>query len=478
MKTGFFLLILLFLAAPAAPAERETVAGLPLHIQKLDEGVVRVWLGDHISSTATVAFATEKGVVVIDTTGDPKIDTRLRQIIARELGRDDFITLINTHEHGDHTGGNAVYADCEIVGHDLVVEAMHPDSERQTGMMEWLTTRIAELEGQLADLPAGSPEAEVVREQVLVNRLELEAASAENPSVPPTRAFSDRLVLDFGDLTCELFYIGGMHSASDIAVLVPERGLLLTGDTMANVWLTDTPGCLASFIARPGVEHDFPCLLKNWNALLARQNEIKQLVTGHWNGELTWDGFAKRVALVHTLWDGTTAMAGSGGTVQDMLTDFRLADRFPELAESPGCSQGNTSTTILEMWTEVTGQRSAARALFGLLEEGAEEAKIQAVLAARTAEPAPYYFIESQINGWGYRFLQTERPEQAASMFRVNVQLYPDSWNAHDSLGESLLALGDTEGARQMYLKSLELNPDNTNGANMLEQIKAGAVAN
>ena len=78
--------------------------------------------------------------------------------------------------------------------------------------------------------------------------------------------------------TFELYYIGGMHSSSDIAILVPEHGLLMTGDTMADIWLTDTPGCLASFIARPGVTHDFPLLLENWNALIARQDDINTLV--------------------------------------------------------------------------------------------------------------------------------------------------------------------------------------------------------
>ena len=34
----------------------ETVAGLPLHVQKLESGAIRVWIGDHISSTATTVI--------------------------------------------------------------------------------------------------------------------------------------------------------------------------------------------------------------------------------------------------------------------------------------------------------------------------------------------------------------------------------------------------------------------------------------
>ena len=85
------------------PVAAESIAGLPLHVQKIEPGVVRVWVGDHISSTAVSAIATKKGIVVIDTTNIPKLDEAFRKIIARELGRNDFKYLINTHGHGDHT---------------------------------------------------------------------------------------------------------------------------------------------------------------------------------------------------------------------------------------------------------------------------------------------------------------------------------------------------------------------------------------
>ncbi len=100
----------------------EEIAGLPLHSEKLGNGAIRVWLGDHASTTTVVAFATEKGIVVVDTFGVPEIDAQLREVIARELGRSDFAFLINTHEHRDHTGGNSAYDDCTIVGHELIAE--------------------------------------------------------------------------------------------------------------------------------------------------------------------------------------------------------------------------------------------------------------------------------------------------------------------------------------------------------------------
>jgi tetratricopeptide (TPR) repeat protein len=63
-------------------------------------------------------------------------------------------------------------------------------------------------------------------------------------------------------------------------------------------------------------------------------------------------------------------------------------------------------------------------------------------------------------------------------MFKINVELYPESWNVYDSLGEALLAAGDREAAIAMYEKSLEINPENTNGRDMLEQIRNEASVN
>lgn len=475
-RTLLSLALVLFLLPAVVSAE--TVAGLPLHVERLGEDVIRLWIGDHVSSTAVVAFATDEGIVVIDTTGLPAVDRELRRVIARELGRDDFTTLINTHEHGDHTGGNGVYADCTIVGHRLVEPAMQGNQGRTAEIRGWLTGRVDELRTQLGLLAAGSPEAARVNEDLVLQQLALAALDEHGTPPAPNVVFDDHLELDRGDLTFDLYYIGGMHSSSDIAVWVPERGLLMTGDTMADTWLTDTPGCLASFIARPNVEHDFPKLLKNWNLLLAKRAEIRRLLPGHWNGELSFDGFEARVRYVETLWDGVGAAAAAGSDLQTVLADHRLAERFPDLVDSPGCSQGNNSTTITELWTERTGQLSAAWTLFDLLDAGGPEADIRPVMAQLDAAAPSHYFLEVQMNALGYRLLQTEKTAEAVALFRCTTEVFPGSWNCWDSLAEALRAAGDRQEAIAMYEKSLELNPENTNGRAMLDELRAELAVN
>lgn len=472
------LLVTALLLLVVGNSAAETVAGLPLHTRKFDGGAVRVWIGDHISSTATTAIPTEEGIVVIDTTGDIEIDRQLRRIIARELKRDDFAYLINTHEHLDHTGGNVVYDDCTIIGHELVAEGMQTREADRSGVLDWYKTRIPELEAEIAQAAADDPGVARLKEQLTVTRLRQRAARENAPVVVPTKTFSEQMLLDLGDTTIEMYFIGGMHSASDIAILVPEQGLLFTGDTMASVWLTDTPGCLASFTARPNVRHDFPLQLANWNRLLERKDEITTLLTGHWNGELTFDGFEARINYVQAIWDGAQALAEAGSGMREMLTTYRFDTRFAHLVDQPGCSGGNNYGLIGEIWKEATHQQSAATAIYNLVDQGANQAAVRQIADQFNAESATHFFLENEFNAYGYNFLQSDRAEQALVLFRIAAELYPDSWNVYDSLGEALLAAGETDEGIAMYERSIELNPENQHGLDVLAQIRSGASAN
>lgn len=65
---------------------------------------------------------------------------------------------------------------------------------------------------------------------------------------------------------------------------------------------------------------------------------------------------------------------------------------------------------------------------------------------------------EVQINQLGYGVLQTlKNPRLAAWVFRKNVELYPESANVYDSLGDALLAAGDTTGAKAQFRRAIDV---------------------
>jgi len=78
-------------------------------------------------------------------------------------------------------------------------------------------------------------------------------------------------------------------------------------------------------------------------------------------------------------------------------------------------------------------------------------------------------FVEDVLNLAGYQYLNQERFDDAIKVFSLNVDLFPGSWNAYDSLGEAYLKADKKDLAIENYKKSLELNPKNVNAQKIIE---------
>ncbi len=81
-------------------------------------------------------------------------------------------------------------------------------------------------------------------------------------------------------------------------------------------------------------------------------------------------------------------------------------------------------------------------------------------------------FREWRMNVLGYKYLGDSDWDTAIEIFKLNVTAYPTSFNVYDSLGEAYMKAGKTDLAIKNYEKSLQLNPDNKNGLEMLEKLK------
>lgn len=79
---------------------------------------------------------------------------------------------------------------------------------------------------------------------------------------------------------------------------------------------------------------------------------------------------------------------------------------------------------------------------------------------------------EGAMNGVGYLLLGLKKFDDAIEVFTQNTEDHPGSWNAWDSLAEAYADKGNKELAIKYYEKSLQLNPDNTNGANQVKKLK------
>ena len=91
----------------------------------------------------------------------------------------------------------------------------------------------------------------------------------------------------------------------------------------------------------------------------------------------------------------------------------------------------------------------------------------------KNGAPAKYNFDEDELNTLGYQLLHTGKVTEAIRVFQLNIETYPRSSNAYDSLGEAYMDAGDKALAVANYQKSLQLNAKNRNASKMLEKLNA-----
>ncbi|HKD58923.1 MAG TPA: tetratricopeptide repeat protein [Terracidiphilus sp.] len=94
------------------------------------------------------------------------------------------------------------------------------------------------------------------------------------------------------------------------------------------------------------------------------------------------------------------------------------------------------------------------------------------IYAAMQKQDSKFKLDEGSINDWGYGLLTGKHPQEAMTIFKLNVSLYPDSGNVYDSLGEAYMKSGQKDLAIENYKKSLEKNPNNENAKDKLKELE------
>ncbi len=82
-----------------------------------------------------------------------------------------------------------------------------------------------------------------------------------------------------------------------------------------------------------------------------------------------------------------------------------------------------------------------------------------------------YHISEQDLIIAGYRFLHAGNAKDAAKIFKLSTEVFPERDNPYDSYAEALMTLGKNEEAIFNYKKSVELNPKNNNAIEMLKKL-------
>ncbi|MCJ7581617.1 MAG: MBL fold metallo-hydrolase [Candidatus Aminicenantes bacterium] len=446
----------------ALPSSAQTENALPFRIERLSE---RVLLLTEVSpmENIIVALASEKGLVVFDSTGSPYTAALVRKTIEKEFGRSDFAYVINTHHHWDHAWGNQVFPEATVIGHEECLSRLVPNSSTISQMTANAKERMDNLKIQLKDMVAGSEEASDIRIQAAFQERIYRGLSSGFTPVIPSLSFSDRMTLDLGDLSLKMYFFGRAHSGSDIFIQIPEEGLLLTGDLFLDI------GWLPLFSGMP--ELDIPHWINVLNTTLDGEDVVTTVIPGH---RKIWsrDKLALWRDYIVNLWESVQAAKSGGFDLERTILLFPLEKQYfylKDLGHSDTDLEQFQRRNVTAFWRQLfTPAVPIIEQEF--LDNGIESGikKYQEM----KKDINTYLFDETSFNALGYRFLSQREVEKAIVIFKLNVEAYPGSWNVYDSLGEAYMNDGQRDLAVKMYEKSLELNPENANAVEMLERLK------
>lgn len=128
-------------------------------------------------------------------------------------------------------------------------------------------------------------------------------------------------------------------------------------------------------------------------------------------------------------------------------------------------NDGTTASTLAKMDND-------KKMPIELLVEGDFNQSLEAYQALMKEDVKDPTINENVLNSLGYQFLSNDHMKIAQDILKVNMMLYPNSFNAYDSYAEACMKLGEIDLAIENYNKSLLLNPENNNATEMLKKIE------
>ncbi|MBX9774795.1 MAG: MBL fold metallo-hydrolase [Xanthobacteraceae bacterium] len=182
--------------AAAMAASAHAITGEKAEFKKVADDVY-AFIGKLNDANALVVV-TSQGVVVVDTGNNPP-ETRLLQQFIRSVTAQPVRYVIITQNHGDHVGGTPLFVPpALVVVHERVAK-------------DWATWKPHQIKSWRTRF----------RERV-------DALKNVHP-LDQVVSFGDRMTLRLGGKTIELIYVDDLHNPGDIAVWLPESGVMHAG---------------------------------------------------------------------------------------------------------------------------------------------------------------------------------------------------------------------------------------------------------
>lgn len=460
MKNPLFVPAIILLAGVAIA---QTPADNVLRVERLSERVLLL-TEESPMENLVVAIATKKGIVVVDATSSPTTAALFRAAIEKEFKRNDFQYLILTHPHWDHAMGCQGFAAASVIIQENGAQPLAGSAAAAERIVAASRDRLDALNKEITAPGIEAKRKAELASDIAFRERTIKGLTAGFAPPPATLSFSDRMVLDMGDVSFHLHFFGRAHSGCDIFIHVPEEKILITGDVFLD------KGWLPLFAGMDTL--DIPRWIEVLNRLFADPAGFATVIPGH-RGTWSREKLAMWKEYIENLWTGVQAARSQKLTLAQAASRLPLAERYlylKDLGHSDEALQRFHRNNVTAFW------RQLLIPIIPLIEETMGQrgpaAAIDQCRALWQSKPEEYDFSEAGLNRFGYRLLDREDKMPAVELFRFIVELYPNSANAYDSLGEGYLTIGNKELAIDNYEKSLRLNPANTNAVEMLKRLR------
>ena len=400
----------LFMFTSTFAQENEVIFGIKS--EKLTDNLYKLVCTSTFDVNVLASIGTD-GILLIDAAHAATADTLAAYL--KSLGKGDVKYIVNTHSHGDHTGGNRAFPEAAIIAHINV-------RERMSGSYY-----------SLAEVPV--------------------------PGIPEL-TIENKATLFFNDEAIEIIPLPISHTDGDMIVYFRASKIVMLGDMLFTDVYTfvdlnrggDVQGyadCIAGFIeAYPDVTfiaghgRDFNVDdLKGYHKFLTASIEkVQKAIDDGMNLE--------QIIEKNTL-----------GEYDYKSWIFMDTPGWTTIVYNSLTKSGGPPVSICAPLTKVIVEEDVKSAI-----------KLYHQLKKENADS--YDFGENQLNMLGYQLIARGMLADAIEIFKLNTEEFPESSNVFDSLGEGYMLNGDKKLAIKNYKKSLDLNPENNNAVEMLRKLR------
>jgi len=293
MRRSIVLAVLIAVGAGSIVGARAQQNPAAIRIEKVRENLFVITGGRGTGAQSgtvagnTTVFVTDTGVVLVDTKFGGMGQAILDQV--KSVTNKPVTTIINTHSHGDHTGGNADFG------------------------------RTVEF---------------VVHHNTQLNMSRMDEFKGERSALLPTKTFGLRMSLLEGRNQIDLYHFGRAHTDGDAIIVFPALRTAVMGDLFARKWapLVDSNN--------GGSMRRYPRTIAN---AISRITNVETVITGHGtttvgsapdvsfvrsNPVMTWADLQEYSEFLRDFVASVDALKRAGKTADQAVNELKLPAKY------------------------------------------------------------------------------------------------------------------------------------------------------